>query len=316
MKELFKLFLRLGLTAFGGPAAHIAMMRNEVVRKKHWLNDADFLNLVGLSNLIPGPNSTELAIHIGYLRKGWKGLVVAGLCFILPAVFITGTVAYLYKKYGALPEVLPFIYGIRPAVIAVIAIVLFPLFRASAKNKLLKFICVLSFILALAGGSEIIILFSMGIGYAAFHYFRKSEVLNSVLPFLISIPRLGNTDIFLYFLKIGSLLYGSGYVLFAFINDGLVANGLLSRTELMDAISVGQFTPGPVFSSVTFIGYQLNGFPGAIAATLGVFLPSFIFVGMLSLVKEKLLGNALFMKFLDAVRWLRWHLLLLSAGVW
>lgn len=303
LKELIKLFSRLGITAFGGPAAHIAMMRHEVVSKKQWMDNSQFMNLVGLTNLIPGPNSTELAIHIGKDRAGWRGLLAAGACFILPAVLITGCIAWLYKKYGTLPEVEPFIYGIRPAIIAVIVMAVYPLAKASVKNYKLAIIGALALVLAFIGLQEILVMFGLGLVYMLYSRLTTNNNLVSILPILSLTPEkvISNTSLFLIFLKIGAILYGSGYVLFAFVDEELVVRGILSRQQLIDAISVGQFTPGPVFSSVTFIGYQVNGFMGAVAATLGVFIPSFVFVAVLNRFKDRLMRSKLFASFLDAV---------------
>lgn len=298
LKEVIQVFARLGITAFGGPAAHIAMMRQEVVSRRRWMDDAEFLDLLGATNLIPGPNSTEMAIHLGKHRAGWKGLLMAGLVFIVPAVLITGIIAWLYKEYGSLPQVQPFIYGIKPAIIAVIIFAVFPLAKASVKNNLLAIIAVIAVVAALLGLHEIIVLFGAGALYAALTYGKDRLML--LQPFLIA-ATISETRIFIIFLKIGAILYGSGYVLFAFIETELVDKGFLTTQQLADAIAVGQFTPGPVFSSVTFIGYQLNGFSGALAVNAGVFLPSFIFVALISRIVPKIRTSKLFAAFLDAV---------------
>jgi chromate transporter len=294
-----KLFIRLGVAAFGGPAAHIAMMRHEVVKKRQWMDDAKFIGLVGATSLIPGPNSTELAIHIGKERAGRKGLLAAGFLFIGPAVLITGAIAWLYSKYSTLPSVQPFIYGIKPAVISIILLAVYPLARASVKNFILGLLGFFALILALAGFPEIAVMFGLGVCYALYR-----SLGNASLPGILPIPLaagISNTDLFLVFLKIGSVLYGSGYALFAFIDEELVTTGVLSRQVLTDAIAVGQFTPGPVFSSVTFIGYQVNGFWGALVSTVGVFLPSFVFVGLLGTLLPFLKKYIFFSHFLSAV---------------
>lgn len=309
LKELAKVFLKLGFTAFGGPAAHIAMMRQEVVVKRHWLSEQHFLDLIGATNLIPGPNSTEMAIHIGQERGGWRGLLVAGLCFIMPAVLITGCVAALYKIYGQLPQVQPFIYGIKPAIIAVIIAAIYPLAKKSLQTVELGIIGVAALVLALLGYSEVIILFGAGfvaMGLAAVRM-NKGRPFTSLLPVMLpagaGTGMFGavNMRLFLSFLKIGAILYGSGYVLFAFLDSELVAKGIITRQQLVDAIAVGQFTPGPVFSSVTFIGYQVNGIGGAAISTLGIFLPSFLFVALLNPLVRKMRGSKLFAAFLNAV---------------
>ncbi len=309
LKEVALLFLKLGTISFGGPAAHIAMMNDEVVKKRKWITEQHFLDLIGATNLIPGPNSTEMAIHIGKERAGWKGLIVAGLCFILPAVIITGIFAVLYKEYGQLPHVQPFIYGIKPAIIAVILAAIYPLARKSLKTLELGFIGAIALILCLIGFNEIIVMFGAGFFALALNAIRTNRFnsTNSIFPFavlplhtteFINISTLG---LFFTFLKIGAILYGSGYVLFAFLDTELVAKGIISRQQLIDAIAVGQFTPGPVFSSVTFIGYQINYFTGAAIATLGIFLPSFIFVALLNPLIRKMRESKLFSAFLDAV---------------
>lgn len=309
LKEIARLFLKLGIIGFGGPAAHIAMMQNEVVTKRKWMSQQHFLDLIGATNLIPGPNSTEMAIHIGREKAGWKGLITAGVCFILPAVFITGIFAWLYRKYGALPEVQPFVYGIKPAIIAVILSAIFPLAEKSFKSVSLIILGLLVLTGSLLGYNEIFLLFGAGILYV-FQFFilsgRSGDLKN-----LIPLAFVQNTDnnvisalnlkLFLIFLKVGSILYGSGYVLFAFLDAELVTTGMMNRKQLIDAIAVGQFTPGPVFSSVTFIGYQINGWTGATVSTLGIFLPSFLFVALLNPLVKKMRKSKIFSVFLDAV---------------
>lgn len=308
LKELAKLFLKLGFTAFGGPAAHIAMMQEEVVTKRKWLTEQHFLDLIGATNLIPGPNSTEMAIHIGHERAGWKGLILAGLCFILPAVFITGIFAWLYKQYGQLPTVQPFIYGIKPAIIAVILAAVYPLAKKSLKTVELALIGIAVLVCSLLNFNEIYLMFGAGFLALILAFIRNSSGhLNSVIPIsFLQIPNTAllsatNANLFWIFLKIGAILYGSGYVLFAFLDTELVSTGLLTKHQLIDAIAVGQFTPGPVFSSVTFIGYQINGWSGALISTIGIFLPSFVFVALLNPLVKKMRNSKLFSTFLDAV---------------
>jgi len=309
LKDIAKLFLKLGFIGFGGPAAHIAMMQEEVVSKKKWLSEQHFLDLIGATNLIPGPNSTEMAIHIGHEKGGWKGLVVAGLCFILPAVFITGILASLYKQYGQLPNIQPFVYGIKPAIIAIILSAIFPLAKKSLKSKELVLIGLLVLVGSLFGIAELQLMVAAGIVALLFAAIRsdKNIKISSLLPVTFlqistaSILTVSNTNLFWIFLKIGSVLYGSGYVLFAFLDTELVITGLLSRQQLIDAIAVGQVTPGPVFSSVTFVGYQINGFTGAIISTIAIFIPSFIFVALLNPLVKKMRNSQSFSIFLDAV---------------
>jgi chromate transporter len=307
LKDIAKLFLKLGVIGFGGPAAHIAMMQEEVVTKRKWLTEQHFLDLIGATNLIPGPNSTEMAIHIGHEKAGWKGLIIAGLCFILPAVLITGIFAWLYKRYGQLPEVQPFVYGIKPAIIAIILGAVYPLAKKSLKSLELVVIGVMVLACSLLSFNEIYLMFGAGIIALLLTLWKHNKNINGFLPFpflqitgttLISAT---NLHLFWIFVKIGSILYGSGYVLFAFLDTELVSTGLLSRQQLIDAIAVGQFTPGPVFSSVTFIGYQINGLTGAIVSTIGIFLPAFVFVALLNPLVKKMRNSKLFSAFLDAV---------------
>ncbi|MGD0711747.1 MAG: chromate efflux transporter [Bacteroidales bacterium] len=309
LKEIALLFLKMGTISFGGPAAHIAMMENEMVKKRKWLNEQHFLDLMGATNLIPGPNSTEMAIHIGHEKAGWKGLIVAGICFILPAVIITLCFAWLYKQYGQIPKWQPFIYGIKPAIIAIILAAIYPLAKKSLKTIELGIIGVISLALCLIGINVIYVMFGAGLFALALAAIRNNKLssLKSIFP--LTFLQISNTTVisalnlklFLSFLKIGAILYGSGYVLFAFLDSELVSNGLLSRQQLIDAIAVGQFTPGPVFSSVTFIGYQINGLAGAVVSTIGIFLPSFVFVALLNPFVKKMRNSKLFSAFLDAV---------------
>jgi chromate transporter len=309
LKDIAKLFLKLGFIGFGGPAAHIAMMQDEVVTKKKWLTEQHFLDLIGATNLIPGPNSTEMAIHIGHEKGGRKGLLIAGLCFISPAVFITGFFAYLYKQYGQLPAIQPFIYGIKPAIIAIILGAIFPLAKKSLKSTELIIIGGLTLLAALYNINQIYLMFGAGLGALLLAYLKNSRTdhLNNFLPFTLlqindtTLLSTLNANLFWIFLKIGAILYGSGYVLFAFLDTELVSTGLLTRQQLVDAIAVGQFTPGPVFSSVTFIGYQINGLTGAIVSTVAIFLPSFVFVALLNPIVKKMRHSKRLSSFLDAV---------------
>lgn len=311
LSEIVKLFLKLGIIGFGGPAAHIALMQEQVVTKRQWMSSQHFLDLVGATNLIPGPNSTELAMHIGRERAGWKGLVVAGICFILPAVLITGLFAWLYKHYGQLPDVQPFIYGIKPAIIAVILSAIFPLAKQSLKTVQLGVIGLVALVLSLLNINEVYIIFGAGLAALLLVAYKKqhNENTKGIVPFfLLQIPGTSllyisalNWKLFFIFLKIGAILYGSGYVLFAYIESELVARGILTHQQLTDAIAVGQFTPGPVFSSVTFIGYQINGFSGAVVSTIAIFLPSFLFVALLNPLVKKMRNSIAFSAFLDGV---------------
>ena len=306
LKEIAKLFFKLGSIAFGGPAAHIAMMDDEVVKKRKWMTQEHFLDLVGATNLIPGPNSTEMTMHVGYERAGWKGLIVAGFCFIFPAVVITSIFAWLYQQYGQLPKVEPFIYGIKPAVIAIIVMAAYRLGKKAVKNAELWILGIATLIVSLMGVNEIAALFGCGITGLIIYFIKKNRSsLNSFIPILlfqVTDPiKIGSLKIFLTFLKVGAVLYGSGYVLFAFLDSELVANGWLTRQVLIDAVAVGQITPGPVLSTATFIGWQMNGVSGAMAATIGIFLPSFIFVLFLNPLLPRLRKSKPFGAFLDAV---------------
>ncbi|HUC79443.1 MAG TPA: chromate efflux transporter [Flavisolibacter sp.] len=307
LPELAKLFLKLGVIGFGGPAVHIALMEEEVVRKRGWMSQQHFLDLVGATNLIPGPNSTEMTMHLGHERAGWKGLVVAGACFILPAVFITAIFALLYQQYGQLPQVQPFLYGIKPAIIAVVISLMINLGRKALKSVELGVIGVLAAVAVLAGLNEIYVLFGGGLlGIILYLVKRKNKTANGIVPFVLlqiadPVANISNVKLFLTFLKIGSILYGSGYVLFAFLDAELVGTGLLTKQQLVDAIAVGQFTPGPVFSSATFVGWQIGGLWGAIGATIGIFLPSFLFVALLNPLIPRLRSSGMMGAFLDTV---------------
>ncbi len=309
LMEIAKLFLKLGTIGFGGPAAHIAMMRDEVVKKRKWMDEQHFLDLIGATNLIPGPNSTEMTMHIGHERAGWKGMIVAGLSFIVPAVVITGLFAFIYKEYGQLPQVQPYIYGIKPAIIAIILAAVYPLARKSLKSIELGVLGIVALVASLLGLNEIYALFGTGFIAVVLTAIRNNKI-NSVQGFLplpllkisgLGLSGISSSGLFFTFLKIGAILYGSGYVLFAFLDTELVANGIITRQQLIDAIAVGQFTPGPVFSSVTFVGYQINNFQGALLATIGIFLPSFLFVALLNPLVKKMRNSKLVSVFLDAV---------------
>lgn len=318
LAEVAGLFLRLGFTAFGGPAAHIAMMREEVVRRRRWLSEERFLDLLGLTHLIPGPNSTEMAIYLGYLRAGRPGLVVGGLCFILPAAVIVGALAAAYVAYGTTPRGEWVLYGVKPVIIAVVVQALAGLGRTGLTSGLAAAWAGAALVLYLLGTHELVVLFAGSVAYAVAKKIRERRprggparpgtaalvaatghavagsgagpgagfatagtaaaqvaaagAAAAAAPF--SLPGL-----FAVFLKVGAVLYGSGYVLLAFLRRDLVERlGWLTDRELLDAVSVGQFTPGPLFTTATFVGYVLGGLPGAVLATAGIFLPSFVFV--------------------------------------
>ena len=309
LKEVAIVFFRLGCFAFGGPAAHIAMMEEEVVTKRKWMTRSYFLDLIGTTNLIPGPNSTEMTMHCGYERAGKKGLFVAGLAFIFPAIIITAILAYFYVKYGDLPKVKPFVIGIKPAVLAIIASAVIKLGKKAVKTIELTVIGVLVLAASLLGVNEVFALLTAGVVGMLYFYLKERKVnsLNSIMPFFLvsgvsaSILKITAINVFWTFLKVGAILYGSGYVLFAYLDAELVTKGWLTRVELLDAIAVGQFTPGPVLSTSTFIGYQLSGLSGALAATTGIFLPSFLFVLILNPYISRMQQSKVLRYFLDAV---------------
>jgi chromate transporter len=293
LRELATMFLRLGATAFGGPAAHIALMRTELVQKRGWMSDQSYLDLIGASNLIPGPSSTEVAMHVGSVRAGWRGLVVAGVCFIVPAMLMVLALAWAYVEYGTRPEAADILYGIKPVIIAVVAQALYGLLRTAFKTPFLAAMGVAVFVLYLLGGNEIALLFGAAAVVVAVQNGRRlvqtvrSHALAAplALPFAVatmavaSPPGYSLLTLFLTFLKIGAVLYGSGYVLLAFLrNDFVERLGWLTNEQLLDAVAIGQLTPGPVFTTATFVGYIVGGVPGAVVATLAIFLPSFFFV--------------------------------------
>ncbi|GMU05622.1 chromate efflux transporter [Corallococcus caeni] len=291
--EVARVFLRLGLTSFGGPAAHIAMMEDELVRRRQWLPREEFLDLLGATNLIPGPNSTELAIHLGHRRAGWPGLVVAGVCFIVPAMLLTLAAAWAYVRFGTLPQAGALLYGVKPVILAVVLQALWGLGRTALTTRPRVAVAVGATVASALGVNELLILAVSGMALAAWLRARSTPPPGSTLalaPFALqgaaavtataSVPfSLGG--LFLFFVKVGSVLFGSGYVLLAFLRADLVEHwGWLTEAQLLDAVAVGQFTPGPVFTTATFIGYLVGGVPGAGLATLGIFLPAFVFVAI------------------------------------
>lgn len=285
--EVAWLALKLGFTAFGGPAAHIAMLHNEVVTRRKWLSEQRFLDLLGTTNLIPGPNSTEMFIHVGYVRAGWPGLLVSGLCFILPAVSIVLAFAWAYVEYGTTPAAEWLLYGIKPVIIAIVLQALWKLGKSAVKNLFFALVGLAVLLLYLFGLNELLLLFGGGLlVMLVINIGRLRQQPTLFLGFLpVGLLQAAETipfnlsRLFLIFLKIGAVLYGSGYVLLAFLRSDLVEGlGWLSDQQLLDAIAIGQFTPGPVFTTATFIGYVLGSWPGAILATVGIFLPSFLFV--------------------------------------
>ena len=292
LRQLAWLFLKLGTIAFGGPAAHVAMMEDEVVRRRRWMTRERFLDLLGATNLIPGPNSTEMAIHIGYLRAGWSGLLLAGTCFILPAALIVSGIAWAYVRFGALPQALAVLYGIKPVIIAVVVQALWGLGKTAVKTRFLGFVAVGALGASLLGVNELAVLFAGGMVVALWRWVmeRRHAGVSVFMPLLGTAAAtapvaagvtFGLWPLFLVFLKIGSVLFGSGYVLLAFLRADLVERlGWLTEAQLLDAVAVGQMTPGPVFTTATFIGYVLGDGIGALVATVGIFLPAFVFVAL------------------------------------
>ncbi|MEW6410308.1 MAG: chromate efflux transporter [Nitrospirota bacterium] len=330
--ELAALFLKLGIIGFGGPAAHIAMMEDEVVGRRKWLTREHFLDLVGASNVIPGPVSTKMSIFVGYIHAGWPGLIIAGTCFIIPAVLITAGFAWAYVKFGSLPQVSSLLYGIKPAVLAVIFTAVWRLGKTAVKGWRLLIIGLAVASASIFGMNEVIALL-IGGGIGMF-WLRISDlgrslsnkkglitlagITTSVIPKTakatgislaaivgsgtvaaidVSLLKLG-----LFFLKVGAILFGGGYVLVAFLEGGLVHDyGWMTQQQLLDAIAIGQFTPGPVLSTATFIGYLISGVDGAVVATVAIFLPSFLFVVVLNPVIPRLRRSRWTSAFLDAV---------------
>ena len=298
LRELAWVFGKLGATAFGGPAAHIAMMEDEVVRRRGWMTRERFLDLLGATNLIPGPNSTEMAIHIGLDRARWAGLVVAGVSFILPAVLIVTAIAWAYVRFGTLPEVAGVLHGVKPVIVAVVIQALWGLGRSAVKTPFLGAVAAAALAASLAGVNELIVLLVAGavvaIARGAGERVRPPAASWLPLPLLGAATTAAGTTaaaaattafglwpLFLFFVKVGSVLFGSGYVLLAFLRGDLVERlHWLTEAQLLDAVAVGQVTPGPVFTTATFIGYLLGGPAAAAVATLGIFLPAFVFVAI------------------------------------
>ena len=318
--ELAGFFLRLGMIAFGGPAAHIAMMDDEVVRRRGWLTREQFLDLLGATNLIPGPNSTEMAIHIGLVRAGWRGLIVAGTCFILPAMVIVLALAVVYVRYRTLPEILWLLYGVKPVIIAIVVQALWSLGTKAVKGPLTGAVGALVMLLSFLGVNEVLLLFAGGfavmlLANAQARWGRTGGATVLSGPILLAASpasaaaamegaaaAISLFTLTAFFLKVGSILFGSGYVLLAFLRADLVHRwGWLTDQQLIDAIAIGQFTPGPVFTTATFIGYVIAGIPGALLATAGIFLPSFVFVAASSPLIPRLRRSSWAAGFLDGV---------------
>ena len=317
LAELARVFLKLGTIAFGGPAAHVAMMEDEVVRQRGWLTREEFLDYLGAANLIPGPNSTELAIHIGYARAGWSGLLLAGLCFIVPAALIVTAIAWSYVRFGALPAAAGLLYGVKPVVIAVVVQALWGLGRTAIRSAALAALGIVAVVAVTLGMNELAVLFGAGtvMALARAGKSRANENGSAALPALapltgrfvltggaVAVVPFGLAPLFLVFLKIGAVLFGSGYVLLAFMRADLVTRlGWLTERQLLDAIVVGQVTPGPVFTTATFVGYLLGGGAGATVATIGIFLPAFVFVALSGALVPRIRRSAVAGAALDGV---------------
>jgi chromate transporter len=297
--EVAALFLKLGLIGFGGPAAHIAMMREEVVARRGWFSEQEFMDLLGATNLIPGPNSTEMSIHIGYRRAGWPGLLIGGLCFMLPAMLMVMGLGWLYVTYGHIPAVAPLLAGLWPVILAIIVHALIGMRGSAISGWLTGGIAAAVLILYLIGVDTLALLAISGGGMLGLRWLKSQRP--DALMLLAPVP-FDLLTLFLTFLKIGSVLYGGGYVLLAFVQSDFVARlGWLTPQQLLDAVAIGQVTPGPLFTTATFIGYLLGGLPGALIATLGIFLPSFILVALSNPIIPRLRQSALASAFLDGV---------------
>jgi chromate transporter len=314
LRELALLFLRLGATAFGGPAAHIAMMQSEVVWRRHWLTQQQFVDVLGATNLIPGPNSTEMALHIGWARRRWSGLLVAGLSFIVPAMLLTGVCAWAYVRFGTLPEATWLLYGVKPVMLGIVVHALWGLAPQVAKTPALRLVSCAAALGVAVGVHELVVL--LAAGALAVIVAAMPRATNGtaapMLPGLAPLVPLAATaatahavtltGLFGVFFKIGSVLFGSGYVLLAFLRADLVERlHWLTQAQLLDAIAIGQVTPGPVFTSATFIGYLLAGSRGAIVATAGIFLPAFVFVALSGPLVPRLRASKHAAAFLDGV---------------
>jgi len=307
--EVSSLFLKLGTISFGGPAAHISLIEQEIVQRRKWLSREHFLDLLAATNLVPGPNATEMAIHISFIRAGWPGLVVGGIAFILPSFLISLVLSWAYVRFGTLPQGSALFYGINPVVIAIILVAIYRLGKTAIKDKKAVVVGVVAFVAALLGVNEVLVLLVAGLAgiflYTPPNWLRWKPTLTVFLPALpLAAPwpddrlvKLG-----LFFLKVGSLLFGSGMVLFAFIQRDVVTRyGWLTQQQLIDAIAVGQMTPGPVLSSATFIGYLVAGWVGAAVATVAVFLPSFVIVTLTGPLIQRLRGSPVAQAFLQGV---------------
>jgi len=312
LKEMAAIFLRLGCTAFGGPAGHIAMMEDELVRRRGWVTREKFLDLLGAVNLLPGPNSTEMALYIGLVRAGWAGLLVAGACFVLPAVILVAAIAWAYVRWGTLPQVTGLLYGTKPVIIALVVQALWSLGRAAVKTKFLAVAGAAAVVLGFLGVDALLLLFAAGVLVALSRFARAKHpraLLLSLLPGMAGTSfgaagatAVGAWSLFFYFLKVGAVLFGSGYLLLAFLQADLVGHWhWLTEAQLLDAIAVSQVTPGPLSTAATFIGYLLAGPWGALLATTGIFLPGSVLVAVSGRLVPRVRQSAVAGAFLDGV---------------
>jgi chromate transporter len=304
LRELIVVFGTLGVIGFGGPAAHIALMRREVVERRRWLTDAQLIDLIGITNLIPGPNSTEMAMHVGRLRAGGIGLVVAGLAFILPAAAIVVVLAWVYVAYGSTPAGEALLYGIKPVIIAIVAAALVAFGRTALTSPLRIAVAVAVAVLWTVGVNELVLLAAGAVTIAGLRLGTKHPwaAVGLVLPVAAVATSVNLVTLAGVFLKAGALLYGSGYVLLAFLRGDLVERlGWLTDAQLLDAVAIGQVTPGPLFTTATFIGYVLAGGPGAVVATVAIFLPAFVFVAIIGPLAERVRSRPATAALLDGV---------------
>jgi chromate transporter len=309
--ELAILFLRLGATAMGGPAVHIAMMEEEIVARRRWLTREEFLDFLGATNLIPGPNSTEMAIHVGRIRAGWAGLLVAGISFILPAALMVSALAWTYVRYGALPQIAALLYGVKPVVIVIIAQGAYRLGKSAVKSTWLGVLGTLALAAAAIGVDPLVTLFGAGAVAGLVHLRRAARETQGTLGAWMAFGTAATTGVtahlslgllFLVMLKIGATLFGGGYVLVAFLRADLVARlHWLTERQLLDAVAAGQVTPGPLFTTATFIGYVIGGVRGAVAATMGIFLPAFVLVAISGPLVPKLRRSSVVAAALDGI---------------
>ena len=304
LRELLTVFGTLGVIGFGGPAAHIALMRREVVERRRWLTDQRMVDLVGITNLIPGPNSTEMAMHVGRLRAGAAGLVVAGLAFILPAAAIVLALAWAYVTYGATPAGEALLYGVKPVIVAILAAALVSFARTALAGPVRAAVALAVALLWLAGVNELVLLAAGAVAVAALRIGIRHPwtAVGLVAPAAATAASVNLLTLGAVFLKAGALLYGSGYVLLAFLRGDLVERlGWLTDAQLLDAVAIGQVTPGPLFTTATFVGYVLAGFPGAVVATVAIFLPAFVFVALVGPFAERIRDRPLTAALLDGV---------------